>query len=684
MHPPKSQMRFVIGLCLALACAGVCAGWLWNGARAGDGGGSGEGRRTIVKTAAQRQLDRLTLDGGVAWINTAPLKMEDLRGKIVILDFWTYCCINCHHIIPVLAKLEEKYPNDIVVIGVHTPKFFAERDTENIRRKVREYKLKHPVINDANQTLWDRFGVQSWPTIVVLGPNGEPLAKQGGEVPFDILDKYIGREIQKFKAKGAMKETPVQFFPEIEKPDNTPLLFPGKILADGPGKRLFISDTGHSRIVITSLDGKVQQVFGNGVEGLNDGPADKAQFNRQQGMCLVENTLYVADTENHALRAIDLKAKTVKTVAGTGQQTYKIDAHGPGLKTPLTSPWDVIQVPGTKTLLIAMAGHHQIWRFEMESEMVGVWAGSGQENIIDGPPGEAAFAQPSGLATDGKFLYVADSEVSGIRAVSLEKNKHLVQTVVGVGLFGFGDIDGVGDEVRLQHCLGVAYDDDKLYIADTYNNKIKVCYPSKREVKTILGNKTPGDSDDPPRFYQPGGLSVANMILYVADTNNHAIRAVDLKSGTVKTLDLSGLKPPTRPRPKFNNALLTEASKAKVSPTDTVTLNVTLPLAEKQKVNAEPDSITYVIETVDKDGLVKKGVAEETKHVSKPEDKFSVEIPLTKVPASGQSLEVKLSVSAFVCDADTNLCQVKNYIWTVPIAFADRGADSVSLKAQTK
>ena len=190
-----------------------------------------------------------------------------------------------------------------------------------------------------------------------------------------------------------------------------------------------------------------------------------------------------------------------------------------------------------------MAGAHQIWKLDLESDRIGVWAGSGQENIEDGNPHSARFAQPSGLATDGEHLFVADSEVSGIRIISgIKEGRPEVGRIVGEGLFKFGDIDGAGGEVRLQHCLGVACGDGKLFIADTYNNKVKVCDPRSRTVKTFAGDGKAGTSNDPPRFYQPGGLSVAGDKLYVADTNNHKIRVINLKSGAVGSVDITGLR----------------------------------------------------------------------------------------------------------------------------------------------
>jgi len=361
MRDPKTWNRWLWALALLLPTA-----MLWGALRRNTRDDRPPGR-DLIRTVALEQATRASLEGGVGWINSAPIRLEDLRGKIVLLDFWTYCCINCHHVLPDLARLEEKYKNQLVVIGVHSPKFTAERETENIRRKVREYHIKHPVINDANQTIWDRFGAETWPTLVLIDADGSYYGFVKGEGNYDLLDREIGKLVQKHQAKGDLNETPVKFFPEIEKPDDTPLLFPGKVVADARGKRLFIADTGHSRVVITDLNGRRGQTVGTGEEGLEDGPYEKAKFNRPQGMCLVEDTLYVADTENHALRAIDLKAKRVTTVAGNGKQTYNREALGPGPTTSLSSPWDVVLIPGTRTLAIAMAGQHQIWRFSIES-----------------------------------------------------------------------------------------------------------------------------------------------------------------------------------------------------------------------------------------------------------------------------------------------------------------------------
>ncbi|MBV9123680.1 MAG: redoxin domain-containing protein [Planctomycetes bacterium] len=482
------------------------------------------------------------LDGGVAWLNTdQPIHLKDLRGKVVLLDFWTYCCINCLHTLPDLAKLEEKYPNQLVIIGVHSGKFDEEHNSDNIRKAILRYQISHPVVNDAQMKIWDAYGVSSWPTLCLIDPEGHYLGQAHGEGNFDLLDRAIGRVIDIARKNGTLNEKPIRFdLARYHERGDGALYFPGKVLADAASGRLFIADSTHHRIVITDLEGKKIAIAGTGLPGAVNGPFPKAQFNDPQGLALDGDTLYVADRRNHLIRALDLKAQTVRTVAGTGEQERENrDQGGPALKTGLNSPWDLC-LHG-RTLYIAMAGHHQVWTLNLAGDMLAPFAGNGVENIVDGPLSSASFAQPSGLTTDGTNLYVADSEVSGIRSLPLNGQGE-VKTIVGMGLFKFGDVDGVGDQVRLQHPLGVAFQAGKLYVADTYNSKIKVIDPDKRSCTALAASASGAQAQ--PLFREPGGLSAAGDHLYVADTNAHRIRVVDLKTLKVVTLPLEGVSAP--------------------------------------------------------------------------------------------------------------------------------------------
>lgn len=481
------------------------------------------------------------LVGGVAWLNTAkPLSMKDLRGKIVVLDFWTLCCINCIHTLPDLAKLEKKYADQLVVIGVHSPKFDNEKDTNSIRKAILRYEIQHPVVNDAEQRIWNAYGCRSWPTLAVIDPEGNYLGQLSGEGNFDRLDIVITKLIEKHRKNKTLNETAIRFDTAAFRDHPTPLYFPGKVLADEKSNRLFIADSTHHRIVITDLDGNKIAIAGMGQPGKQDGPFATAKFDDPQGMALNGDRLYVADRRNHCIRELDLKKQTVKTIAGTGEQDRDRTEGGEALKRGLNSPWD-LYLDGD-VLYIAMAGHHQIWTLNLKSNRVDVYAGDGAENIKDGPLFAARFAQPSGLASDGTSLFVADCEVSAIRKVPMGGTGR-VDTLVGTGLFDFGDQDGIGKQAILQHAIGVAYRDGKLYVADTYNSKIKTIDLATFEVKTFIGGHDQESWYTDLILNEPCGLSFANDKLYVADTNSHRIRVIDLKSKAIRTLVLKGVEP---------------------------------------------------------------------------------------------------------------------------------------------
>jgi len=488
----------------------------------------------------KRRVPAPELKGGVGWLNTAgPLHLADLRGKIVLLDFWTFCCINCIHTLPDLANLEKKYANQLVVVGVHSAKFDNERNSENIRKAILRYEISHPVVNDADMVIWNTYGIRSWPTLVLIDPEGFVVGAGSGEGLYDALDTAIGKLVKEFRDKKILNEKPLRFeLARLRETGNSPLFFPGKILADEAGRRLFIADSTHHRIVITDLDGQRIAVAGVGEPGRHDGPFDQASFNDPQGLALAGDTLFVADCKNQLIRALDLQKNTVRTVAGTGEHGENRTFGGPALKTGLNSPWDLCLI-GPR-LFIAQAGFHQIWTLDLEKGSLDPYAGTGAENIHDGILDRASFAQPSGLTTDGKTLYVADSEVSAIRAISLGGGE--VTTIVGQGLFEFGDKDGMGNNVRLQHALGVLFHEGKLYVADTYNSKIKIIDPKDRSSKTFVGESAGWLG--PRLFNEPGGLSYANGKLYVADTNGHRIQVVDLKTKAVSTLALKDVQAP--------------------------------------------------------------------------------------------------------------------------------------------
>ncbi|WP_413173144.1 thioredoxin-like domain-containing protein [Anabaena azotica] len=481
------------------------------------------------------------------WFNTdKPLSLKALKGRVIILDFWTYCCINCLHILPDLKYLEQKYQDSLTIIGVHSGKFDNEKEIENIRQAILRYDIEHPVIVDSDFRVWDNYTIKAWPTLIIIDPQGYVIGQFAGEGHLPVIENII---IQ-LQHKNQDNINFQQFSFTLEKhhqPLITPLAFPGKVLATPIG--LFIADTGHHRIIMSTLQGELIHIIGTGKLGLTDGAFNEAQFYAPQGMTYDHESqiLYVADTENYSLRQIDLQRQVVETIAGTGKQSHIIYPHGgAALETSLNSPWDLQKI-GNK-LFIAMAGSHQIWEMNLETGTVETFAGIGAEGCFDSTLTKCAFAQPSGITTNGQELFIADSEVSSIRGVEL-KEQGQVRTICGSGmLFSFGDIDGQKLEVRLQHCLGVEYFQNNLWVADTYNHKIKLVHPITGNCQTVLGDGLPGYKDGQgqnTKFAEPSGLSAMDSTIYISDTNNHAIRCVDLNTLKVTTLNLYGLCAPS-------------------------------------------------------------------------------------------------------------------------------------------
>lgn len=496
---------------------------------------------------------------GTAWLNTErPLTLADLRGKLVLLDFWTYCCINCLHVLEDLKYLERKYAGQpFVVVGVHSPKFTTEDDAESVRQAIARYGITHPVLLDSGRRTWNAYAVRGWPTLVLVDPRGYVLGRVSGEGNRERLDAAIGQALEMLAGAGVLDNQPLPLRLEAEAgamPTDSPLLYPGKVLADAANDTLFVADSGHHRLVVSTLDGANAFSIGSGEPGAADGDYESATFRSPQGMALdaAHRWLYVADTGNHLIRRVDLAGHSVTTVAGTGDEGFIRRGEGPAREMPLNSPWDVCQLGGK--LYIAMAGLHQLWVYDPARETVSVFAGSGAEGRADGSPDTAALAQPSGLATDGTELYVADSEISSVRGVALGLDGNpWVRTLAGGDLFEFGDRDGTGDDARMQHPLGVAWvplgepGGGFVYVADTYNHKIRRLDRESRELVTLVGAGIAGDEDGAAalaRFREPSGLSYARGHLYVADTNNHRIRMVALPDGATTTLALPDLCAP--------------------------------------------------------------------------------------------------------------------------------------------
>lgn len=458
------------------------------------------------------------------WVNTTrPLTAQDFKGRLVLLDFWTYGCINCMQIIPDLDYLEQKFPQ-LLVIGVHSAKYTGEGLSDRIRQAADRFGIHHPVMNDNDYKIWDLFGVRAWPTLVLLDGEGREISRYSGEGHRDALEKDIAQALASGSAAADLKDI-------VDKRDADGILSYPSHLVYAPetpmGPLLFISDTSHHRILGATPDGKIRLTIGSGTAGWKDGDAKTAQFRRPRGVTVAHGVLYVADTENHAVRAVDLASGAVTTLVGTGTRGYDRTPGGAGKAVALASPWDVELLADGKTLAIANAGTHQLWQYDLGSGLVVGLAGTGGEDITDGRALSAELAQPSGLSRAGDALYFVDAESSSLR--KLQNGE--VKTLIGTGLFDFGRLDGAYPKASLQHPQGIFADSGKIYVADTYNNALRVYDTATAKLSTF---KLQGLT-----LNEPGDVTVAEETAYLTDTGNSRIVRVDLATGAAAEIPLA-------------------------------------------------------------------------------------------------------------------------------------------------
>ncbi len=460
---------------------------------------------------------------GLDWFNvSAPLTLAALRGKLVILDFWTFCCINCMQVLPCLRRVEEAFPKDVAVIGVHSPKFAAERTAGNVAAAVARYDIRHPVVSDADFRIWRSYAVRAWPTLVFVSPTGYVVGQHSGEPDAERLLAAVGDLIAQYRHQGAM--TPSLLPLAIPTGPPARLRFPGKIKRLPGNARIWaVADSGHHQIALLDDQGRDIDRIGSGAPGLVDGSRQTAGFHAPQGLVGDAEAIYVADTGNHAIRRIDRESGTVTTLAGTGERGPGLPGDGtPGRAVALASPWDLEIDAGR--LFFANAGSHQLGEIDLRGGVLYLLAGSGAESIVDGPAEEAALAQPSGLTLDARhdFLYFVDSETSSVRRLSL-RGERQVETLVGTGLFDFGAQNGAFSEARLQHPLGLTISEKEIVVADSYNGRLRSLHLGARRVSDFDDGFVCADPVCLP-FGEPAGVVAdgADRLL-MADTNNHRI-----------------------------------------------------------------------------------------------------------------------------------------------------------------
>lgn len=629
--------------------------------------------------------DKISFPSDMTWFNVdRPIDRSSLDGLITVLDFFTYCCINCMHILPDLEKLEALYPTGLSVVGVHSAKFENEKSEAQVEHAIHRYNIEHPICNDKSLSLWNNLGVTCWPTLLLLSPSGAPIHVFIGEGHTAFLFEFVQTAIKYFKDLGELKEGRIPR--SIHgKAGGSSLKYPGKLALYK--QYLAISDSGNNRVVIVDTNScpmAVVLVAGSGDRGRKDGQATSASFNNPQGVCWVgENVLMIADTDNHLIRQINIKTKQVLTVGGTGSQGTDKEGGKLGIHQEISSPWDICKL-NEDVVFIAMAGIHQIWMYCLDD--VDWWkgaeysagtlvrvAGSGaEENRNNSYPAKVGFAQPSGLSVDLGFspsgaLYIADSESSTVRRLDLKDGA--VKNVCGgerdpTNLFAFGDQEGAGINAKLQHPLAVAWNNarSELYIADSYNHKIKKVTGAKNETVSLLGTGEPGDilgDSKTARLCEPGGLCVSGDgdLLYIADTNNHSIKVLDLNTQTLSKLQLQF----PGPKEVHDNIITHKIESGFGSGEVALTGNLKTP---EYKLNPEGPS-SWSIEFNPRDSWTGPEAGEIKSNLLSIQLNGSVSKPAT----------LSLSLKLYLCNKSTGVCiarKVLHQIEIIPCEGASR------------
>ncbi|MGV9449886.1 NHL domain-containing thioredoxin family protein [Streptomyces sp. NPDC003635] len=584
------------------------------------------------------------LVGKGGWLNTGgkELTLADLRGKCVVVDFWTFCCINCLHVIDELRSLEQQHLDTVVVVGVHSPKFVHEAEHQAVVDAVERYGVEHPVLDDPELATWKQYAVRAWPTLVVIDPEGYVVAQHAGEGHVHAIERLVTELEEEHAAKGTLRRGDGPYV--APEPEPTTLRFPGKAVVL-PSGNILVSDTTRHQLVELAPDGEsvVRRVGQGDHRGATDSTSVRSRFNEPQGLALLpDGSVVVADTVNHMLRRFDPESGRTTTLAGTGHQWMQGDATcGPGREVNLSSPWDVAYWHGK--VWIAMAGVHQLWTYDPEDRTVAVVAGTTNEGLVDGPAPESWFAQPSGLAATEDRLWVADSETSALRWVDLDGAVH---TAVGTGLFDFGHRDGAAEQALLQHPLGVtALPDGSVAVSDTYNHALRRYDPATGEVTTLATD-----------LREPSGAVLVGDDIVVVESARHRLTRLRLPEEAVRVAAV---------------AHRTQRAATDVAPGE-LKLDVIFQAPPGQKLDTRygPSTRLLVSSTPPELLLSGEGADPELSRV------------LRLAPGVEQGV-LHISAMAASCDDDPEnaypACHVHQQDWGVPVRVTEGGADRLPL-----
>ena len=599
---------------------------------------------------------------GDTWFGTTNprLGIADFRGRFLLLDFWTLCCVNCHHVLAELRPVEEKFKDVLTVVGVHSPKFEYEKLPESVAAAIDRHEIHHPVLNDPNMTTWQSYGVRAWPTLVLVDPKGEIIATYSGEGHAHAIEALIEKLVPEYEAAGDLVRGSGLY--KAPAPSSLALKQPGKIVSVPAayrallnGAELLVSNSGAHNLVGLRVSNLLDPVLtiGKGVRGSGDGDYASASFAEPYGAIFLDSEqaaqvgahLLVADTANHLIRAINLETKTVSTIAGTSAQWMQADeTTGPALEINISTPWDIEILDGQ--LLIAMAGEHRIWKYDLKNKSLGIFAGTTNEGLVDGNLAQAWFAQPSALAasniTPGK-IWIIDAETSALRAAEGGK----ITSQIGKGLFDFGHVDGPADQALLQHPLGVIeLPDGNLLIADTYNRAIRKYSPSTNSVSTIARDLS-----------EPSDLELVET----ADGPKLAIVEAAANRITLLPIEAEALVK--------GNAMRTARPALAVLPGE-LSIDVTFSAPPGQKLDDRYGPSTYLVVSSTPKELLLEGAGNSTELIRRIVLNPAITEGVLHVAAKGAS-----------CDESEQgaQCHIHQQDWGIPIKVSQTGASVVEL-----
>lgn len=498
----------------------------------------------FTKVSFDSSKVKILTDNHSKWLNSSrQIESSDLKNRVILLDFWTYACVNCLHMVPEIKKLETEFGNRLTVIGVHSGKFNNEKNDESIKKAIIKNDISHLVVNDSEFKIWNGFKVSSWPSFVLIDAKGHVVKKYDGEISAENLRKDIKKLIKKYKYRLNSERLPIIL--EKNRVADYILKFPGEIIAVqnfsykniNKINALIISNTGKNKILVTNLNGNILLEIGSGEIGFDDGDLDSSSFNSPRGLLFKDNILYVADTSNHAIRKINFTDGKVSTLIGSGKRGEVVKLSDRIDEISLSSPFDLAFFPDKNNIVISNSGTHQLLKYNIPSNTIIPFAGNGSKGLVNGHYPDNSLAQPSGLSSYGSQLYFVDAESSSLRSIS--KNG-LVKTLIGHGLSEFGHRGGKKDKALMQHPVGVIAFDKEIYISDTHNHAIRRYNIKTGELSTYSGGER-GDgvsSGKRTEYDEPEAITYFADRFYIVDTNNNRVMELAKNNGNAKILNI--------------------------------------------------------------------------------------------------------------------------------------------------